>query len=71
MVTEREVEQMKRGFVGGGVIIAGVMALAALIAVVLGQTWALWPFIPLLIIEIMFAVAIIRRRRSSGGRSVR
>lgn len=40
MVTEREAEQMRRGFVGGGVIIAGVMALAALVAMVLGQAWA-------------------------------
>lgn len=71
MVTEREAEQMRRGFVGGGVIITGVMALAALVATVLGQAWALWPFIPLLIMEIVFVVAIIRRRRASSGRSDR
>lgn len=71
MVTEREAEQMRRGFVGGGAIIAGVMALAALVAVALGQSWALWPFIPLLIIDIVFVVAIIRRRRTSSGRSDR
>lgn len=71
MVTEREAEQMRRGFVGGGVIIAGVMALAALVAVLLGQAWAIWPFISLLIIEIAFVVAIIRRRRTSSGQSVR
>lgn len=41
MVTEREAEQMRRGFVGGGAIIAGVMALAALVAMVPGQAWAL------------------------------
>ena len=35
MVPGREVEQMRRGFVGGGVIVARVMALAALVAVVL------------------------------------
>jgi hypothetical protein len=62
---------MRRGFVGGGITIAGVMALAALVAMVLGQEWALWPFIPLLIIEIVFVVAIIRRRRTSSGRSGR
>ncbi|MBB1195752.1 hypothetical protein [Curtobacterium flaccumfaciens] len=62
---------MRREFVGGGVLIAGVLALAALVAMVLGQAWALWPFIPLLIIEIVFVGAIIRRRRTSSGRSDR
>lgn len=46
MVTEREAEQMKRGFAGGGVIIAGVMALAALIAVVLEQDMGALAFHP-------------------------
>ncbi|OII17151.1 hypothetical protein BIV01_05470 [Curtobacterium sp. MCBA15_013] len=59
---------MRRGFVGGGAVIAGAMAL---VAMMLGQAWALWPFIPLLIIEIVFVVAIIRRRRTSSGRSDR
>jgi hypothetical protein len=36
MVTERDAEQMRRGSAGGGVTIAGVMALAALVAMVLG-----------------------------------
>ncbi|MFJ3382223.1 hypothetical protein ACIPJ2_17630 [Curtobacterium sp. NPDC090217] len=71
MVTGQEAEQMRRGFVGGRVIIAGAMALAALVAMVMGQAWALWPFITLLIIEIVFVVAMIRRRRSNGGQSDR
>lgn len=71
MVTEREAEQMRRGFIGGGAIVAGAMALAALITLVLGQAWALWPFISLLIFEILFVVAILRRRRTSSGQSVR
>jgi hypothetical protein len=53
---------MRRGFVGGGVIVAGVLVVAALVAVLIGQEWAVWPLIPLAIAEVTFAVMMIRRR---------
>lgn len=62
MVTEHELEQMRRGFVGGGVIVAGVLSVAALVAVLIGQEWAVWPLILLTIAEVTFAVMMIRRR---------
>jgi CHASE2 domain-containing sensor protein len=68
MVTDHEVEQMKRGFVGGGVVIAGVLALAALIATLLGFELALWPLIPLLVLEAVFLVVAIRQRRNGRGK---
>jgi hypothetical protein len=34
---------MRRGFVGGGITIAGVMALAALVAMVLGRNGLFHP----------------------------
>ena len=63
MITEHESEQMQRGFVGGGAIISPVMSVGALIALVLGETWAVWPFIALAACAIVFVTIWIRRRR--------
>ncbi|OIH99578.1 MULTISPECIES: hypothetical protein [unclassified Curtobacterium] len=64
MVTEHELEQMRRGFVGTGVVLAPLVALAALVAVLLGESWALWPLAAVLIAEAAFVVVLVRRRRS-------
>ncbi len=65
MVTEQEVDTMKRGFVGGGVIIAAVLSVAALVAILVGETWAVWPLIPLAAMEIVFLALWVRRRHRS------
>ena len=71
MVTEHEIEQMKRGFVGGGVVMAGFLVLAALVAVLCGFQWALWPLIPLLVLEAVFVVVASRRHRNGLGKPSR
>jgi membrane protein implicated in regulation of membrane protease activity len=72
MVTEQEVEAMKRGFVGGGAIIAAVLSVAALVAILVGATWAVWSLLPLAAMEVVFlALWVRRRRRSSGPQRVR
>ena len=63
MITEHESEQMQRGFVGVGAIIAPVMSVGALIAVMLGEMWAVWPLIALAACAIVFVTIWIRRRR--------
>lgn len=68
MVTEQQAEEMRRGFVGGGIVIAAVLSLAAVAAILLGETWAVWPLIPLVAMEIVFVALWIRRRRSNGAR---
>jgi len=69
MVTEQQAEEMQRGFVGGGIVIAAVLSLAAVVAaMLLGETWAVWPLIPLVALEIVFVALWVRRRRSSGAR---
>lgn len=62
---------MKRGFVGGAVIIAAVLIVAAFITIRAGETWAVWPLIPLAAMEIVFVALLVRRRRSSGTGRVR
>ncbi|SBN61873.1 TIGR04206 family protein [Curtobacterium sp. 9128] len=68
MVTEQQAEETQRGFVGGGIVIAAVLSLAAAAAMLLGETWAVWPLIPLVALEIVFVALWVRRRRSSGAR---
>jgi hypothetical protein len=67
MVTEQEVDAMKRGFVGGGVIIAAVLSVAALVVILVGETWAVWPLLPLAAMEVVFLGLWVRRRRRSSG----
>jgi len=71
MVTEPEIEQMKRAAVATGVVLAGVLALAALVATLLGFEWALWPLITNLVTEAVFLVVAIRRHRNGRGKPAR
>lgn len=73
MESEQEVDAMKRGFVGGGVIIAAVLNKATLVAILVGETWAVWPMVPLAAMEVVFLALWLRRRRRrlSGPQRVR
>jgi hypothetical protein len=54
MVTEQGVDAMERGVVGSSVIVAAVLGVAALVAILVGEIWAIWPLIPLTAIELVF-----------------
>lgn len=71
MVTGQEVDATKRGFVGGGVIIAAVLSVTALVAILVGGIWAVRPLLPLAAMEVLFLALWVRRRRSSGPQRVR
>ena len=51
----------------GGVIIAAVLSVAALVAILVGESWAVWPLIPLAAMEVVFLALWVRRRRQSNG----
>jgi len=68
MVTDHEMEQMKRGFVGGGLVFCGIFALAALVVTILGFEWGLWLLLTMLVLEAAFLVVAIRRHRNGRAR---
>ncbi|MBG6214745.1 MULTISPECIES: hypothetical protein [unclassified Cryobacterium] len=64
--SDDQMRQLERGFIVGGVVSAPIIMVVGIVLLTLGNPWAIWMLLPMIVFDGIFIVLLFRWNKREG-----